>query len=195
MLWGKKGIIFGDRKDINLDVVPFELGKGGRIQKTKEDEIVDVEEVEEIQSPMFVHLKMCGVGCHSDYFGCCDHVPKKAEDEGGNGHSEDGESYGERVRRVAHNMEIAIGEWTRVNMQVNFTIVKLMEENAQCEMEGIQVPHKIDSILHLQLHFEIERSLQLSHCHPVPPPAPPTPQGSRNESDSGTIIYGEMENE
>ena len=108
MLWGKKGIIFGDRKDINLDVVPFEVGKGGRIQKTKEDEIVDVEEVEEIQSPMFVHLKMCGLGRHSDYFGCGGHVPKKAEDEGGNGHSEEGESDGDGecgVQSVAHNME------------------------------------------------------------------------------------------
>ena len=201
MLWGKKGIIFGDRKDINLDVVPFEVGKGGRIQPTKEDEIVDVEEVEEIQSPMFVHLKMCGVGRHSDYFGCGGHVPKKAEDEGGNGHSEEGESDGDEergVRSVAHNMEIAIGEWgkARVNAQVNFAIAKLMEENAQCEMEGIRVPHKIDSILRLQLHFEIERSLQIPpRRRPVPPPAPPTPQGSGNESDSGTIIYGEMDDE
>ena len=62
-------------------------------------------------------------------------------------------------------------------------------------MEGIRVPHKIDSILRLQLHFEIERSLQIPRRRPVPPPAPPTPQGSGNESDSGTIIYGEMEDE
>ena len=27
--WGKKGVIFGDRRDLEVEVVPFELRQGG----------------------------------------------------------------------------------------------------------------------------------------------------------------------
>ena len=46
--WGRKGVIFGDRADLYLEVVPFELRQGGRIKKYSEDKIIDIEGDDEL---------------------------------------------------------------------------------------------------------------------------------------------------
>ena len=46
--WGRKGVIFGDRADLHLEVVPFTLSQGGRIKKYSEDKIIDIEGNDEL---------------------------------------------------------------------------------------------------------------------------------------------------
>ena len=41
--WGRKGVVFGNREDVDLEVEPFVVGRGGRIKKFSEDKVVDVE--------------------------------------------------------------------------------------------------------------------------------------------------------
>ena len=68
---GRKGVIFGDRNDVDLEVVPFQINQGGRIKRFSEDKIVDIMNDDEMD---FCRIKNVRITRYNVYW---EHVVEK----------------------------------------------------------------------------------------------------------------------
>ena len=140
--WGRKGVIFGNRRDVlNVEMVPFVVGRGGRVKKTNEEQEVNVDSFENI----FSNLKVAIHGRKSLEMVTDTEMPKHFPREiPREEHMED--AYGR-----FNDMEVAT-QASHLIAQVNLEIVGMVEENEKREREGSSPRHVIDGVTRLQIY-------------------------------------------
>ena len=192
--WGKKGVIFGDRRDLEEEVVPFELRQGGRIKKFAKDKVVDVEDwMDEgffaVQKSTVVLRNYLSV--HEEFIPV--EVPAvigNRKDVGDEGRNEDvntspGSSgvqlnSGDLLADVKYALDVQ--KRKAVIAQANLKLLRMKDKNEKFIREGRELPHVIDRMSKLQVFLTLSVDYHLQYMN--------------EEKDlEGTVIYGVDENE
>ena len=191
--WGHKGVIFGDRADLNLEVVPFELRQGGRIKKYSEDKIIDIEGDDElnfcnVKSRIIHHYRMFYKECvilkyPYEKFKEPEPIPAlplptDVPREQGTSTDDDSESLlmvysGGEVGRI--NTLLYKDEWEHMLTQVNLEMVKLAEENILSIQQG-KNPIPLDNVTKLNLFFQMMQAENMDPTRPAMTPQHPMSQ-------------------
>ena len=195
--WGKKGVIFRDRKDLEVEVVPFELRQGGRIKKFAEDKEVDVEDWTDegffgVQKSSVVWRHYSSV--HEEFITV--EVPAvvgRREDVGGDD-GEDGNedmdtspgssgvqlNWGDLMADVEYALDVQ--KRNAVIAPANLKILRMKDENKKFIREERELPHVIDRMSKLQVFMCLSADYHMTYMN--------------EEKDSdGTVIYGVDEDE
>ena len=185
--WGRKGVIFGDRADLYLEVVPFELRQGGRIKKYSEDKIIDIEGDDELD---FCNVKTRIIHCYRMFYKECVilkypyekfkelepipalPLPADVPKEQGTSMDDDSKSLltvysGGEVECI--NTLLYEDEWEHMLMQVILEMVKLAEENVLRVQQG-KNPIPLDNITKLNLFFQMTQAENMDPTRPAMTP-------------------------
>ena len=192
--WGKKGVIFRDRRDLEAKVIPFELRQGGRIKKFAEDKEVNVEDWTDegffgVQKSAVVSWHYSSV--HEEF------IPVEVPTVVGNREDVSGEDGNEDVNTspgssgiqlnsgdLLADVEYALDVQKRngVIAQVNLKLLRMKDENKKYIHEGREPPHVIDRMSKLQVFTRLSADYNMQYLN--------------EEKDSdGTVIYGVDEDE
>ena len=185
--WGKKGVIFGDRSDLEVEVVPFELRQGGQIKKFAKDKEVDVEDWTD---EGFFGVQKSGVisrhysSVHEEFIPV--EVPAvigNREDAGGEDGYEDvntspGSSgvqfnSGDFLADVEYALDVQ--KRNAVIAQVNLELLWMRDENNKFVHEGREAPCVIDRMMKLQVFMCMSADYDMQYMY---------------EESDGTVLYG-----
>ena len=204
--WGNKGILYGDRSDRFLDTVPFEVGKGGRIEKFAEDKLVDVEMYADernfsevifqiierhggqIQFPERVSGRTEEGNYSKDYMiedaHEVEYIPMMWGDVQISEEELD-ETVGTIVEDVIEDMEKKIYEQEkeRVLGQVNLRLAEMQLENMEADEKGERRAHALDNMTRLNIFFKISGDQR--HMSEVQ---------VRHEGTGGCLVEEELQN-
>ena len=185
--WERKGVIFADRADLYLEVVPFELRQGGRIKKYSEDKIIDIEGDDELN---FCNVKTRIIHCYRMFYKECVilkylyekfkepepipalPLPPDVPREQGTSTDDDSESLlmvysGGEVGCI--NTLLYKAEREHVLTQVNLEMVKLAEENVLRVQQG-KNPIPLDNVTKLNLFFQMTQAENMDLTRPAMTP-------------------------
>ena len=178
--WGKKGVIFGDRKDLEAEMVPFELRQGGRIKKFAEDKKVDVEDWTDegffgvqkssvvwrhylLVHEEFIPVEVPAVVRKRENVGCEDGEDGNEDVDTSPGSSGVQLNLGDLMADVKYALDVQ--KRNAVIAQANLEILHMKDENEKFICEGRELPHVIDRMSKLQVFMRLSADYHMTYMN------------------------------